>query len=299
LLRSTNPRLPKSDSALEVDGLWKRYGRRAPWILQDVSFQVPRGAVTAVIGPNGAGKSTLIRTWMGFERPDRGSARVAGIDPSRRESLALSQIGYVPQASSLYRRLTVGDHLRMATAYRRDFRTTVAVRYLDQLRIGLRSKTGSLSGGQQAQLALIIALATEAPILLLDEPMASLDPLARREFLGLLKSAARDGQRTVFMSSHVVSDVSAACDCVVILGGGRLLLADEVGSALGAHRVVAQVSMPPAGDVVGTFQDIDGNSRYLIHTTLPVGSPSTLEEIVLGYLASNPAWDRADWPTPR
>jgi ABC-2 type transport system ATP-binding protein len=162
-------------------GLAKRY-RRGVWALQGIDLALPAGGITALVGPNAAGKSTLIKTWVGFEKPTRGSARVAGIDPWRDRSAALAHFGYVTQSPSLYDGLTVEDHLDLARQLRPSFDRDYARRRMSELDIPLDRQGRDLSGGQQAQVALALALGTRAPILLLDEPLASLDPLARREF---------------------------------------------------------------------------------------------------------------------
>src|ERR671918_497523 len=197
------------DPVLEARGLAKRY-RRGVWALAGIDLELPTGGITALVGPNAAGKSTLIKTWVGFERPTRGSVTVAGIDPWKDRSGALAMTGFVRE-------------------YARG--------RLAQLDIPADRGARSLSGGQQAQVALAIALGTRAPILLLDEPLASLDPLARREFLHVLTDAVRGDGATALLSSHIVTDVEQACDRLIVLGVGRVLLDDTVASALGAHSI--------------------------------------------------------------
>ena len=225
----------QADPALTTDGLSKRYRSGAPLALDGVTLTVPTGTITAVVGPNGAGKSTLIRTWMGFERPTAGRVTVTGIDPWRHRPEAVARIGYVPQAASLYRDLTVADHLALAVTLRHGFERSVAVERLKSLGIGPSKRASELSGGQQAQLGLAIALATRAPVLLLDEPLASLDPLARREFLSVLVAAVRADGHTAFLSSHIVTDVEEACERLVVLSAGRVLLDAEVAQARADH----------------------------------------------------------------
>ena len=170
---------------LETDDVGKRYGRRN-WVIRHLDVAVPDGSITALVGPNGSGKSTLLKAWIGFERPSEGRVLVDGIDPWRARAAGLMRIGYVPQAPSLYRELTVEDHVRLAGTLRPGFDADLARRRLDDLDIPWTSRADQLSGGQQAQVGLALALGTRAPVLLLDEPLASLDPLARREFLHVL-----------------------------------------------------------------------------------------------------------------
>jgi ABC-2 type transport system ATP-binding protein len=294
---------PTSDPALTAEGLSKRYRSGAPLALDAVTLAVPTGSITAIVGPNGAGKSTLIRTWMGFERPTGGRVMVLGIDPWRQRPEALAGIGYVPQAASLYRDLTVADHLDLAGTLRPGFDRSVAVARLRALDIGPAHRAGDLSGGQQAQLGLALALGTRAPVLLLDEPLASLDPLARREFLGTLVAAVRDEGHTAFLSSHIVTDVEEACERLVVLSGGRVLLDSAVAAARAEHRVVAatdgdQSDRAAGPGTVAAFAAPGGERLVLCRSSDgTAGREATLEEIVLGYLSSAraPGGEGARW----
>lgn len=277
-------------SALETAALTKRYGRISA--LTDVTLTIPTGAITALIGPNAAGKSTMIKCWLGFERPTGGSTRVAGRDPVADQTAVLGEVGYLAQGAPLYPDLTVSDHLALARGLRPSFDVSYARARVDQLQIPDAVAAGRLSGGQQAQLALAIVLATYPSVLLLDEPLASLDPLARREFLNLLVEVAHREGQTVLLSSHIVSDIEHACDAVIVLGGGQLLLAASVADALAGHIVgpLAGVHQPrigllPAGPV-DTPTALYRGSRLGTHTDLRT---PTLEELVLGYLASGRA----------
>jgi ABC-2 type transport system ATP-binding protein len=271
--------------ALETIGLSKRYRRGGPWALQQVDLKVPRGTVTALVGPNGAGKSTLIRTWMGFERPTAGSVRVGGIDPQTDRAGALRQLGYVSQSTTLYRGLTVADHLDLAAGLRRGFDTGAAQARLEQLGIPLSQKAGALSGGQAAQVALCLALGTGAPVLLLDEPLASLDPLARHDFLNVVLSTVREHGATVLLSSHIVSDVEAVCERLVVVGQGRVTLQAPIKLALAEHRLVPDGSATPAG-LVARFARPGGELTALIRSVDPGLPAPSLEELVMGYLAA-------------
>ena len=270
-----------TDAVLEARGLAKRY-RRGVWALAGIDLEIPAGGITALVGPNAAGKSTLIKTWVGFERPTRGSVRVAGVDPWRNRAAALEHIGYVPQSPTLYDGLSVEDHLDLAALLRPSFDRISARERLDQLGIPRDASARTLSGGQQAQVALALALGTRARVLLLDEPLASLDPLARREFLHVVTDAVRGEGATALLSSHIVTDVEQACDQLVVLGVGRVLLQASVADARASHRIVAADAA--LGEVIGTFAGPAGDRLSLQRDG--DGRPATLEEIVLGYLAS-------------
>lgn len=269
-----------TDPVLEARGLAKRY-RRGVWALGGIDLAIPAGGITALVGPNAAGKSTLIKTWVGFEKPTRGTAAVMGVDPWRHRSKALANVGYVPQSPALYDGLSVEDHLDLAAQLRPGFDRTAARARLSQLEIPTGVGARSLSGGQQAQVALALALGTRAPILLLDEPLASLDPLARREFLHVVSDAVREGGATTLLSSHIVTDVEQACDRLIVLGFGHVLLHDTVANALAGHAIAAT----QRSDAVAGFAAPDGTRIWLVRGD--ADRPATLEEVVLGYLASS------------
>jgi ABC-2 type transport system ATP-binding protein len=279
-----SPAPPPVFAAIDLS---KRYRRKAPWALHGVSLELPTGSITALIGPNGAGKSTLIRAAVGFERPTEGRVEVAGIDPWRHRPAALAQIGYVPQSMSLYRGLSVADHVRLAGALRRSFDAELAAARLEELGLAIDRRVGDLSGGEQAQVALALAIATRAPLLLLDEPIASLDPLARREFLAVLLNGARRDGSTVLLATHIVADVAGLADRIVVLGAGRKLLDDAVPEVLAAHRVVGPGEVEGA-EVVSRFPTTAGDVHVLVRGGT-VGVPATLEDVVLGYLSSSRA----------
>jgi ABC-2 type transport system ATP-binding protein len=274
-------------AVLETIGLGKRYGLRR-WALRNLDVTVEEGSITALVGPNGSGKSTLLKAWVGFERPTTGRLRIHGVDPVRHRGAAIALTGYVPQAPSLYRELSVSDHLDFAALHRRGFDRALARGYLDDLSIPLESRADQLSGGQQAQVGLALALGTRAPVLLLDEPLASLDPLARREFLHVLVEAVRSSGATALLSSHVITDIEQACDSLIVLGGGRSLLAVSIAEAIAGHRVLpAEGPRPIAAATVGEFPSPDGERLTLVRGT--TGRPATLEEVVIGHLAAGRA----------
>ena len=287
--------------ALEARGLSKRY-RRGVLALQAVDLTVAAGSITGLVGPNAAGKSTLMKTFVGFERPTAGEVRVHGVDPWRDRAGALDRLGYVPQSPSLYRSLTVLEHLDLAAHVRPGFDHVSAGKHLSDIDIPLHARPSSLSGGQQAQVMLAIALGTGADVLLLDEPLASLDPLARTEFLALLRSAIRERRATVLLTSHIVTDIEQICDRLIVLGIGRILFDDALATALAVHRALAGNQTVPDGLVeVGRFPDDTGEPVILLRT--PEGSgtassgeqarPATLDEIVKGYLVAGRRMHRA------
>jgi ABC-2 type transport system ATP-binding protein len=271
---------------LETSDVGKRYGRRR-WALRHVDLAVPDGSITALVGPNGSGKSTLLKAWVGFERPSEGRVIVDGIDPWRQRGPALLRIGYVPQAPSLYRELTVSEHISLVRTLRVGFDADLARRRLADLAIPLTSRADELSGGQQAQVGLALALGTRAPVLLLDEPLASLDPLARREFLHVLVAAVRADGVTALLSSHVITDIEQACDRLLVLGGGQTILDLSIAGAIAEHRVLEAGAEAGSAAVVGTFPGADGERLALVRGSDGVGRPATLEEVVLGHLAAS------------
>lgn len=270
--------------ALEAVGVAHRYGRGHSWALESINLAIPAGTITALVGPNGAGKSTLIRSWMGFERPTVGLMRVRGIDPSRDPRGAIAHLGYVAQGGGLYPGLRVVDHLDMVELLRPGFDRPLAIRRLDHLRVPLDRTAGRLSGGQQAHVGLAIALATRASILLMDEPLAALDPLARHDFLHVLVTEVRERGSTALLSSHVLSDVEVACDSVVVLGDGHVLLHERIPDAIASHAVVEGVAEDPMA--VAAYRRPGGDLVTLLRTTDPRTRRPTLEELVMGYLAS-------------
>jgi ABC-2 type transport system ATP-binding protein len=272
------------EAALATQSLTKRYRRGRVTALENVTISVPRGAFVALVGPNGAGKSTLIRTFLGFERPSAGHVQVLGIDVGNETARALSQLGYVGQAPGIYTVLTARHQIEIAAELRTGFDVDGALRRLADAGIPDDRPAGELSGGQQAQLALALALGTRAPVLLLDEPLASLDPLARHEFLSTVADAVRGGT-TVLLSSHIVGDLDGACDRLIVLAPGRVQLDADMSWTRAHHRLVPLADA--AGlDVVGSFANRRGVHTALVRTEASVADPAPLDDIVLGYLAA-------------
>src|SRR5688572_28557908 len=248
----TDPLETPPDPALEAISVSKRYRRGGVWALKEVDLQIAPGTITALVGPNGAGKTTLIRSFIGFEEPTAGSVRVMGIDPTVDRKEAIRRVGYVSQSSGLYRGLSVADHLDLAGTLRSGFDRSTAAARLEEFDIPLSQRAGDLSGGQAAQVTLSIALGTHATVLLLDEPLASLDPLARRDFLSVLVNEVRGRGATALLSSHIVSDVESACDSIIVLGSGRVMLHSAIDAALAGHRLVDGAHADGA-EVVASF----------------------------------------------
>jgi ABC-2 type transport system ATP-binding protein len=279
-------------AVLEAHGYGKRYRGRG-WALRGLDLAVPDGSITALVGPNGSGKSTLIRGWIGFEPPTEGRLLIGGVDPGRDRKAAVLRAGYVPQQPALYRELTVSEHIELASTLRDGFDTALARRYVERLGIPLSAQANQLSGGEQAQVGLALALGTRAKILLLDEPLASLDPLARREFLHVLVTAVRSEGHTALLSSHVITDIEQACDRLVVLGRGQTVLDLSIEDAVLHHRVVLAAGWDGGrSGAIASFPTMEGELLTLVRVgggdgaSEAVGRPATLEEVVIGHLAA-------------
>jgi ABC-2 type transport system ATP-binding protein len=275
---------------LSAESVCKTYRRGGPWALEDVSLGVPAGALALLVGPNGAGKSTLIRSWMGFERVNSGRLAVCGLNPWRSRDKALRRLGYVAQGTPVYRRLSVSDHIALARSARPSFDSAQARDRLLRLGIPLEANAGRLSGGQQAQLWLSLALATRCDVLLLDEPLSSLDPLARREFMASLIQEAGERGTTVLLSTHSVADIGDSFSFLIVLGSGRVLLDGPIDRIVSSHAIAGE--RPPEGVVpVATFPIGDGRPATLVRSSGAIVAssqlrPASLGDVVMGYLAS-------------
>ena len=276
---------------LEASGLGKRYGKKT-WALQDCTFSLPQGKVSALVGPNGAGKTTLLHCAVGLLTPTAGTVRILGRVPEQDGEL-LAHVGFVAQDMPLYRSFTVGEMLELGARCNPRWDGEVARDRLARLTIPMDRKTGTLSGGQRAQVALALALAKRPEILLLDEPLASLDPLARREFMqALMEAVATDGT-TVVLSSHLVTDLERVCDHLMILRDGRIQLAGEIETLVRDHKVL----VGPRRKITGVAEVVEerGTDRQTVAVVRLDGAlhdPSWevhevgLEELVLAYLAN-------------
>jgi ABC-2 type transport system ATP-binding protein len=281
-------------NAIETHGLGKRYGRT--WALRDCTLGIPAGRVVALVGPNGAGKTTLLQLAVGLIGQSTGEIGVLdGIAPGSSE--ALDGIAFVAQDTPLYTYLSVADTLRLVSSLANTWDEARARARLDALGIPLGRKVGKLSGGQQAQVALAVALARHPRLLILDEPVAELDPLARHDFMStLMEAVAEDGVSVVF-SSHVLSELERVCDYLVLLSRGSVQLAGTVDDLVAAHRVltgpVDQADAVAAALPVVHERRARRQATLLVRTTnhpaVPAGwqdDPSNLEELVLSYLRS-------------
>ncbi len=222
-------------NVIEAAGLGKSYG--STWALNECSLAIPAGHVTALVGPNGSGKTTLLSLAAGLAVPSAGGVTVLGGRPPG-SPIALDGIAFVAQDTPLYKNLSVGDMLHLTRNLNRRFDQASAQARLAELGIPLKRKAGRLSGGQQAQLALTLALARRPRLLLLDEPMAMLDPLARHDFMATVMAAMADDGVSVVLSSHVLAELERVADYLVLLSRGRVQVAGEVEDLLASHRLL-------------------------------------------------------------
>ena len=278
--------------ALEATGLAKRYGRA--WALRDCTLAVPEGRVAALVGPNGAGKTTLLRLAVGLRRPTQGSVRVFGRQP-RDDLASLARIGFVAQDTPLYPDLTVGEHLELGHRLNPTWDDGSAHARMAKLAIPVDRPASALSGGQRAQVALTLALAKRPALLVLDEPVASLDPLARRGFLAELMGEVAERGLTVLLSSHLIADLEHRCDYLVVLSASRVQVLGEVDDLLATHAVLVGPSDAPepiagVGAVVSESRT-DRQRTLFVRTEGAVPDPAwtvhpaALEDLVLAYLS--------------
>jgi ABC-2 type transport system ATP-binding protein len=284
-----------SEPAIETRELSKRYRRVTA--LRDCSITVPEGRISALVGPNGAGKTTLLRMLAGLARPTSGVARVLG-DTPRQDPAFLSEVGFLAQEIPLYRRFSAEDHIVVGKHLNKRWDAKSARTRLTELSIPLNRAVGKLSGGQRAQVALALTLAKRPRVLLLDEPVAALDPLARRHFLGTLTQAVADaaGALTVVLSSHLISDLERVSDHLILVSASRVQLCGDTDELLGEHKVL-----------IGPRKDTSALERthHVVHAVRtarqvsllvrlngPVIDPAyeaedvSLEELVLGYMGA-------------
>ena len=282
------------NAALEANGLGKRYGR--DWALRDCSLQLPAGRIGALVGPNGAGKSTLLHLAVGLLRPDAGTVRVFGETPAGNPAL-LSRIGFVAQDTPLYRDFTPAELITMGGQLNRRWDGSLAHGRLSLLGIPVDRRVEKLSGGQRAQVALALALAKRPDLLLLDEPVASLDPLARRGFLQALMGAVAEEGTTVLLSSHLLGDLERVCDYLILLQDSRVQVLGAVEDLLAEHRLLVgphteQARIAGVAAVVRESHT-DRQTSLLVRTNGTVHDPSwtvheiSLEDLVLAYLADS------------
>jgi len=280
---------------IQTRGLAKRYGRVSA--LSDCAITVPEGRISALIGTNGAGKTTLLRLLAGLARPTAGQMTVLGGTP-RQDPAFLAGIGFLAQEIPLYRRFTAEDHISIGAHLNPHWDAGSVRDRLRSLNIPLDRAVGRLSGGQRAQVALALTLAKRPRLLLLDEPVAALDPLARRNFLAMLAAAVADGGLTVVLSSHLVADLERVADHLVLLASSRVQLCGDIDALLAEHHVL--VGPRKATTAIEKTRTIVQAVRTARQTTLlvrgnaPVIDPAWesaevgLEEMVLGYMGQDP-----------
>jgi ABC-2 type transport system ATP-binding protein len=275
-------------AALRARGLGKRFRRHRA--LSDCTLDIPAGRVVGLVGPNGAGKTTLLSLAAGLLTPTSGTIEVCGGRPAGGPA-QLAKVGFVAQDTPTYARLTVAEHLGLGARLNPGWDARLAADRIQRLGLPPGRRSGELSGGQRAQLALTLAIAKRPELLILDEPVASLDPLARREFLQDLGEAA--GGLSVLHSSHLVSDVEQVCDYLIVLVASRVRVAGEVGELLAAHHLLTGpgTAAVPSGPHVVSVHRTDRLTTVLVRAGAPVADPAWtvgpagLEDLVLGYMS--------------
>ena len=278
-------------AVLTAQALGKRYGRN--WALSDCDLEIPAGQITALVGPNGAGKSTLIHLAVGLMAPTTGRLTVLG-GPVAGHADAMARIGFVAQDAPLYSRMSVADHLRLGAHLNPGWDARLASDRVAQLELEPSRVAGRLSGGQRAQLALTLAMAKRPELLILDEPVASLDPLARRELMQNLMAYVAEYGVTVIFSSHLIGDLERVCDYLVALVRSKVAVAGEVDELLASHRRITgprtRVELLPATTTVVEAHHTDRQSTLVVRQDGPVHDPAwtvdevTVEDLVLAYI---------------
>jgi ABC-2 type transport system ATP-binding protein len=290
-------------AALTAAGLSKRY--RTGWALRDCSLNIPSGRMVALVGPNGAGKTTLMHLAVGLLSPTAGEINVLGWSPQRNPLLVLSRVGFVAQDRPMYRRFTVAEMLRIGRELNPRWDQPGVETRLRRLNIPFDRQVGRLSGGQAAQVALALALGKRADLLLLDEPVVNLDPLARREFLRELVDAVASDGLTTILSSHVIAELERVCDYLVILANGRVQVMGDIDELLSTHKLLVGPRVDAAlvanDSSVVEARHTELESALLVKTNSHVPPPHwrvhdiSLEDLVLAYLGNSRA---ASLPSP-
>jgi ABC-2 type transport system ATP-binding protein len=284
-------------TVIQTRGLVKQFRRVTA--LSDCDVTVPEGCICALIGPNGAGKTTLLRLLSGLARPTAGQMSVLGGAP-RQDPAWLAEVGFLAQEIPLYRRFTAEEHISIgAHLNRRGWDAALVRDRLKSLNIPLDRAAGSLSGGQRAQLALTLTLAKKPRLVLLDEPVAALDPLARRHFLATMADAVADGGLTVVLSSHLVADMERVVDHLILLSASHVQLSGDIDALLAEHRVLVGPRRDTAA-IARTHTIVQAmhtarQTTLLVRGTAPVIDPAWessevgLEEMVLAYMGQDAA----------
>jgi ABC-2 type transport system ATP-binding protein len=284
-----------STPALRTDQLGRRYGR--VWGLREATLEVPAGAIAGLVGPNGAGKTTLLEMIIGLLQPTEGQLSVFGETSRAPVAARLARVGYVAQDHPLYRDFSVADMFHLGRAMNPSWDSELARARMDALDIPLKRKVKGLSGGQRAQVSLTMALAKRAPLLVLDEPVSSLDPVARLEFMREVMAAAAEVGLTVLIASHVVSELERLCDWLIVLTAGRVQLAGPADDLIDANRLLTVPRATPDAELPGLIihrTDSDRHSTVLVradparlaaqHRPGWQADPVGFEQLVMAYL---------------
>jgi ABC-2 type transport system ATP-binding protein len=293
-------------AVVRARGLGKRYRRR--WALSQCTLDIPAGRVVGLVGPNGAGKTTLLSLAAGLLTPTSGTIEVCGGRPASGRA-QLARVGFVAQDTPTYARLTVAEHLTLGARLSPGWDDALARDRIERLGLPPDQRAGSLSGGQRGQLALTLAVAKRPELLILDEPVASLDPLARREFLRDLSDATAGQGLSVVHSSHLVADLERVCDYLIVLVASRVQVAGGVGQLLATHRLLTAprtdpaaldpAALPAALHVISASHN-DRQTTLLVRAEAPIGdpawavSPVSLEDLALAYMSRPGAAGRND-----
>ncbi|MPY61285.1 ABC transporter ATP-binding protein [Streptomyces spongiae] len=277
-----------TDTAMEAAALGRRFGRDGDWALWDCTFRLPAGRVCAIVGPNGAGKSTLLAHAAGLLRPTEGTVTVLGTTPAE----ARERLAYVAQDKPLYPQLSIAETLRMGRELNPGrWDQGVAERIVADGDLDPHARVRTLSGGQRTRVALALALGKRPELLLLDEPMADLDPLARHQLMGVLMADAAENGTTVVMSSHVIAELEDACDHLLLIGGGHVRLAGPLDDLLAAHVLVTGQDGDLDPHTVVESRTTGRQLTALIRPNGPIDeawqtAEPSLEELVLAHLRS-------------
>jgi ABC-2 type transport system ATP-binding protein len=283
-------------TVIQTRGLVKKFRRVTA--LSDCDVTVPEGRICALVGPNGAGKTTLLRLLSGLARPTAGEMSVLGGAP-RQDPAWLAEIGFLAQEIPLYRRFTAEEHISIGAHLNRRWDAALVRDRLTSLNIPLDRAAGSLSGGQRAQLALTLTLAKQPRLVLLDEPVAALDPLARRRFLATMADAVTEDELTVVLSSHLVADMERVVDHLILLSASRVQLSGDIDALLAEHRVLVGPRRDTTA-IARTHTIVQAlhtprQTTLLVRGTAPVLDPAWesseigLEEMVLAYMGQDAA----------
>jgi ABC-2 type transport system ATP-binding protein len=279
---------------IEATGVSKRFGRT--WALRDCSIRVPAGKIAGLVGPNGAGKTTFLHLASGLLAPSTGEIRIFGRSPQSQLLLLLDRVGFVAQDTPLYAGFSVGDMLKFGKKLNPRWDQAAAEEQLRKLDIPFDRRVGQLSGGQRSQVALALALGKHPELLLLDEPVARLDPLARREFMQRLTEAVADEGSTVLLSSHVMADLERVCDYLIIITAGQVQVAGDIDALLASHHLLVGPRLNRDArlngvEIVKALHTERQSSLWIRGTVPPLRAgwreaPLPLEELVITYLSA-------------